>query len=178
MLGHKARNEVIELALTPSDRHARSIGECLANVNSTALLAFDNAQGSMSNNFITFVTAGEGNGVLAASANVAISGNWIWNAGLIGIIVGSTSVSVTSNQIFGAGTGISIENGGTTGDATVKTNAIIDTIGAAIEFNCTSNNTVTGNTINAAATGLDEVPTGFTGSNTFYNVTTIKTGCS
>lgn len=145
----------------------------------TALLAFENAQGSMSNNFVTFTIPGEGNGVLAASANVAISGNWILNAGLVGIIVGSTSVTLTSNQIFGAGTGISVENGGTTGDATIKGNAIVDTVGAAVEFNCTTNNTVTGNTINTAAVGLDEVPAGFTGSNTFYNVTTkITDGCS
>src|SRR5208283_380291 len=33
LLRHKARNEVIQLALTPSNRHAGSIGEWLANVN-------------------------------------------------------------------------------------------------------------------------------------------------
>jgi hypothetical protein len=32
LLRHEARNEVIEFALTPSDRHARSIGEGKANV--------------------------------------------------------------------------------------------------------------------------------------------------
>src|SRR5260221_9015031 len=32
LLRHKARNEVIQLVLTPSDRHAGSIGECKANV--------------------------------------------------------------------------------------------------------------------------------------------------
>jgi hypothetical protein len=36
LLHHEARNEVVELALTPSDRHARSIGECMANVNRMA----------------------------------------------------------------------------------------------------------------------------------------------
>lgn len=139
----------------------------------TALKSLDNAQGSISNNFVTFTIPGEGQGVEAGSTNVPVSGNWIWSAGLIGINI-EAPAAVTSNQIFGAGTGISINVGG----VTVKSNDITNSLGSAIEFNCSTGDTVTGNIINNANVGLDEVPTGFTGSNTFYNVTQVKIVCS
>lgn len=85
-------------------------------------------------------------------------------------------MSVTSNQIFASlTTGINIGIGG----VTVKGNGISYTTGTAIEFNCTTSDTVTANTIIDANVGLDKVPAGFTGSNTFYNVNTKTTGgCS
>jgi len=137
-----------------------------------ALQSLDNAQGSMSNNFITFLTPGQGLGVWAGAQHVSISGNWIYN-GSIGINSEASAVSVTSNQILNCITGIVIG----VGPATIKTNGIVSTSGA-IEFDCTTGNTVTGNIINDTATGLDRVPSGFTGSNTFYNVgTRITDGC-
>jgi Periplasmic copper-binding protein (NosD) len=138
--------------------------------------SLNNVQGSISNNFIVFTTPGEtGLGIMAWSPNVAVSGNRIWNPGpgFTGIDVLATA-SVTSNQIFGGGTGIRIEGSG----ATVKSNGITaDSV--AIEFNCNTGNTVTGNIINAANVGLDKVPAAFAGSNTFYNVNNeITGGCS
>jgi hypothetical protein len=67
-----------------------------------------------------------------------------------------------------------------TSGATIKDNIIqnngygtaIDTTG--IAFNCNKGNTVSGNTINGATTGLSNVPAGFTGVNYFHNVGTVS----
>jgi hypothetical protein len=81
---------------------------------------------------------------------------------------------VTSNHILNSGYyGIFAAAAG----STIKSNII--TVGSVgIEFNCHAN-TVSGNTLNNLATGLDSVPTPFTGVNTFYNVATNTTsgGC-
>jgi len=137
------------------------------------IMSLGNSHGSISNNFIASYPGG-GTGVLAGSCCVPVSGNWI-EAQNIGVDIEGTLVSVTSNHIFASlTTGINIAVGG----VTVKGNGISYTTGSAIEFNCTTRDTVTGNTIIDANVGLDKVPAGFTGSNTFYNVATIKTGCS
>jgi len=54
----------------------------------------------------------------------------------------------------------------------VKGNTITYSLGDGIVFSCTTGNTVTKNVINNANIGLDWVPDGFIGSNTFYNVNT------
>ncbi|MGA2337257.1 MAG: hypothetical protein ABSG08_17950 [Terriglobales bacterium] len=138
-----------------------------------ALQSLDNAQGSISDNFVSFLTPGEGMGVWAGAQQVSISGNWISNCN-IGINSEASGASVTSNRILNCITGIFIG----TNDATIKTNSIVGTSGA-IEFDCTTGNTVTGNIINKTGTALDRVPSGFTGSNTFYNMNNkITGGCS
>lgn len=137
------------------------------------IMSLGNSQGSISNNFIASYPAG-GTGVWAGSCCVPVSGNWI-EAQNIGVDIEGTIVSVTSNRIFASSTtGINIGVGG----VTVKGNGISYTLGTAIEFNCTTSDTVTGNTVIDANVGLDEVPTGFTGFNTLYNVGTRTTGCS
>jgi hypothetical protein len=133
--------------------------------------SLDNAQGSILSNFVTCDASREGTGVWAGAEYVMVSENRIYNCS-IGINSEASGVSVISNQILNCITGIAIG----TGTATIKTNGIVSTSGA-IEFDCTTDNSVTGNVINDTATGLDRVPSGFTGSNTFYNVTQIKTGC-
>jgi hypothetical protein len=139
--------------------------------NPTGIMSLGNAQGSISSNFITSYPSG-GTGVWAGSANVAVSGNWI-DQQTIGIDIEGTAVSVTSNQIFNtAMAGINIG----VGNVTVKSNGIANSLNSAIAFNCTTGNTVTNNTINWANVGLDKVPANFTGSNTFYNVVTKRTG--
>jgi hypothetical protein len=138
----------------------------------TALESLDNAKGSMSDNFIAFTTAGEGMGVWAGAEHVSISGNWIYNCS-IGIN-SEASAAITANRILSCISGVVIGSS----DSTIKTNSITNSSGA-IEFDCTTGNTVTGNIINDTATGLDRVPAGFTGSNTFYNVGAVSTGgCS
>jgi len=139
--------------------------------NPTGIMSLGNVQGSISNNFITSYPAG-GTGVWAGSANVAITGNWIDQQN-IGIDIEGTAVKVTSNQIFSTTTaGINIG----VNDVTVKGNGIAYSLNSAIEFNCTTGDTVTGNTINSANVGLDKVPSGFSGVNTIYNVSTVRTG--
>ncbi|MFZ0479541.1 MAG: hypothetical protein WAL71_10355 [Terriglobales bacterium] len=143
--------------------------------NGTGIMSLGNVQGSVSSNFIASSPAG-GTGVWAGSANVEVLGNWIEQQN-IGIDIEGTIVRVTSNQIFASTTtGINIGVGG----VTVKSNGIAytPTPSPAIEFNCTTGNMVTNNIINNANVGLDKVPAGFTGSNTFYNVDTRSTdGC-
>lgn len=138
------------------------------------IMSLGNSHGSISDNFIASYPGG-GTGVWAGSCCVPVSGNWIEKQN-IGIDIEGTIVSVTSNQVFASTTtGIKIGVGG----VTVKSNGIAYTTGPAIEFNCTTGDTVAGNTIIDANVGLDEVPTGFTGSNTFYNVNNkITGGCS
>ena len=83
----------------------------------------------------------------------------------------------TGNYISNSGSdGIVLESG----SATIKNNLIVQpSTGVGIEFNCYMD-TVSGNTINGAATGTDMVPAAFTGVNKFYGVPAVRTdptGC-
>lgn len=60
-------------------------------------------------------------------------------------------------------------------DAVVKSNKIAG-VEVGIELNCHPA-TVSGNTINLSNTGLDSVPAGFAGANTFYNTITNVGSC-
>jgi hypothetical protein len=102
---------------------------------------------------------------------VTVSGNTLANQ-TYGIL-GFGGVTATSNKISNASiAGIFDQGGGNT----YKVNAITK-VNVGIEFNCQSP-TVTGNTINDATTGLDSVPSGFSGANSFNNVVTLRTdGC-
>jgi len=146
--------------------------------------------GSVSDNNV----AGYNVGVLASSSSSPISGNTV-SGGTDGIGVDAATIvsgntvsnaaygvyvftpgagsSVTSNHILNSLTdGISL----VAGDATIKNNVIVQpSSGIGIEFNCNTD-TVSGNTINGATTGMDFVPAAFTGVNTFYNVHTVRTG--
>jgi hypothetical protein len=126
-----------------------------------------NAGGTVSSNIVT----GGSLGVYAGSASTTVSGNTIIGAE-VGVVV-TTAASVISNHITGSSLGIDLAFGG----ATIKTNFITKSdIG--VEFNCVAG-TVTGNTINGATTGFDQVPAAFNGVNKFYNVPTVRVagGC-
>src|ERR1700732_4901481 len=102
---------------------------------------------------------------------VTVSGNTVANS-TYGIVAGG-GATVTSNKISNEGDGI-FDNGG--GVNTYKANTITKT-GVGIEFNCNTP-TVVSNTINDATTGLDHVPSSFSGANNFNTVTTLRTsGC-
>jgi hypothetical protein len=108
---------------------------------------------------------------VSASGN-AISGNVV-NAVPTGLL--TFGVTATSNKISNASTaGISDQGGGSTYKGNIITKA-----GVGIEFNCQPTiPTVTSNTINDATTGLDQVPSSFSGANSFDNVATLRTdGC-
>ena len=143
--------------------------------------------GSVSGNNIP--VTGRSTGVYAASASSPISGNTI-TAGLYGVEVG-TPTAISGNTVNDAAYGILVfgpasltsnhmSNSGSAGiylgfnGASVKKNTIAQTP-VGIEFGCFSA-TVSGNTINGATTGTDLVPKAFTGVNSFYNVTTFRTG--
>jgi hypothetical protein len=107
---------------------------------------------------------------VSPSAPVTISGNTVNNE-TYGILAFG-QVTATSNKISNASTGIYDGGGG----STYKSNAITK-VGVGIEFACQSP-TVFGNTINDATTGLDSVPSSFSGANSFNNVVTLRSdGC-
>lgn len=138
--------------------------------NGTGIMSLGNLRGNISGNFITSYPAG-GTGVWAGSCCVPVAGNWIDQQN-IGIDIEGTLESVILNRIFSTATaGINIGIGG----VTVNSNSIAYSLNSAIEFNCTAGDTVVGNIVNSANVGLDKVPAGFAGSNTFYNVSN-KTG--
>jgi hypothetical protein len=156
------------------------------------IVPYCNVAGSVSSNVVSWA----GTGIYAGSPSTTVSGNTVMGlAGEIGIEVdGGTEISdntinggdygvylvlggtITSNHISNGGYGILFGAG--SGGSTVKSN-IITQAGVGIEFDCISTNTVSGNTINGATTGLDFVPASFTGVNTLYNVAAATTGgCS
>ena len=138
--------------------------------SSNGIMSFDNAQGSISGNAINANLTG----IYSGAANATVLGNTVIG-GNIGIDITGTAVNVTSNRIANsAHAGISVE----IGNVNVKANTIFQSpIG--IEFNCTTDTSgVTGNTINGAGTGIDKVPSSYAGSNSFYNVLTVRrSGC-
>ena len=157
-----------------------------------------NVAGSVSDNFVnvsvntTGLQGGGGFGILLFSSSIPVSGNVViaQNVGIststngghvsnntiaggdAGIVVNSTD-NVTSNRIANVALwGIYLSNSG----ATVESNFITQTpIG--IEFNCLTG-TVSGNAINGPGTGFDQFPGTSTGTNKFYNVAALTTGCS
>lgn len=153
------------------------------------VITFCNAGGSVSSN--TIAAGNNGIGIYAGSSSTTLSGNtvidgaygiFVVEAAVVsgntvtnasfGIVVEATG-SVTSNHISNSAYGISLIASG----ATIKSNAITKASTAGIEFNCNTD-TVSGNTINGAPTGLDRVPAAFSGVNKFNNVATVRTdGC-
>jgi hypothetical protein len=116
-----------------------------------------------------------GQGGVVVESPGTISGNTIsaMSSGLFdqpGALGGG--LSVINNKISDAQIGISIFANGDS----FKSNTITN-VKTAMEFNCYAP-TVSSNTINDATTGFDQVPTSFSGTNSFTNVPTIMTdGC-
>jgi parallel beta-helix repeat protein/putative cofactor-binding repeat protein len=123
--------------------------------------------GDVSDNTVTGAETG-----IYVDADVVVSDNTVTNSTSVGIDV-EAKATVTSNRISNSEGGIGLSTGG----ATIKDNTIQSSTGVGIEFGCYTN-TVSGNTINGAATGINDVPTAFNGVNTFHNVSTVRTsGC-
>lgn len=132
------------------------------------IVAYIDVSGAVTANVITGATfAG-----IASLSPVTISGNTVTSSS-VGISTQVAGVSVTGNKISDSPYGIQLYASG----ATVKANTIARS-SVGIEFNCLTGNTVSGNTINDAVTGFDQVPLSSTPSGTFLNVATIRTdGC-
>jgi len=131
-------------------------------------------------------------GIVFSSVNGAIAGNNVSGA-VAGIFATAPGVNVVSNNVFNTLFGVLLLLGGTVqaneisnssygvylnaDGAAVQSNRITSAAAAGVEFNCHSA-TVAHNTIIDAAVGLDKVPGGGRGSNTFANTASITTdGC-
>jgi hypothetical protein len=120
----------------------------------------------------------------------SITGNDVSNA-MFDIVNIGPDVSIAFNTASLATAGIVLEGGGNVANNRISSadigllfladggvahlNRISATRGSAVEFNCSAA-IVSGNTINDAAIGLDNTPTGFTGSNSFDNTATVNGG--
>jgi nitrous oxidase accessory protein NosD len=157
---------------TPSTLTATITGNYVA-AGVSGIIPYCNAGGTVSSNIVT----GGSVGVFAGSASTTVSGNTIIGAGYAGVFV-TTAASVISNHITGSANGIVFPYYASSVSATIKTNLITKS-NVGIEFNCSAGSTITGNTINGAPTGFDQVPAAFNGVNKFYNVPTVRVagGC-
>jgi hypothetical protein len=120
----------------------------------------------------------------------SITGNDVSNA-MFGFVNTSPDVSIAFNSTSLTTAGVALQGGGTVANnrisasnlgvwffsdgGVVQSNRISNISGSAVEFNCSSA-IAAGNTINDAAIGLDNVPLGFMGSNTFNNTAIVKVG--
>jgi hypothetical protein len=141
-----------------------------------------------------FVSASAGLiGIAVDNISGAITSNDVSNA-TFAIVDSGPSVSVSSNTVSQSGAGILLEGGGTVSlnrienstlgvwffadGGVVQSNRITATTQAAVEFNCFTG-VVAHNTINDALVGLDNVPAGIGGANTFNNTATLNVdGCA
>jgi len=101
----------------------------------------------------------------------SVSGNTVVDASY-GILANADGVSVTSNKIFSSKY-FGIDLG--TPVAAVQSNTIMNTA-IGITFSCMANPNVHSNTIVDTGTGLANVPTAIASPNSYYSVTTIRTG--
>lgn len=126
------------------------------------------ATGSAASNRVSAGAYGIYQNVGTASANTVMNSP-------IGIYTYGSGTSDTSNKIFNSSSyGIYLTANG----QTVKFNTITES-NIAIEFACTTGDIVSGNTINDAVIGLNDVPSGFSGANSFFSVATVSNdGCT
>jgi|SRR5882762_15562 len=111
-------------------------------------------------------------GIFDAAPGTRVSSNTVTNT-TFGVLL-LTGGTVQSNDVSNSGYGVFLNADG----AVVQSNHITLAASAGIELNC-HGGTVSRNTINDAAVGLDQVPLGFRGSNTFANTGSISTdGCA
>jgi hypothetical protein len=131
-------------------------------------------------------------GILAESVNGQIHDNDMSN-GVVGVFDAAPVVGIGSNTIVASAYGMFLLSGGTATNnnifgsnigvflgapgATLHGNRIVSSAGAAVELSCFEAS-VSGNFINDAAVGLDQVRLGVIGPNTLVNTaTTITDGC-
>jgi len=120
--------------------------------------------GDVSNNNLNNSFAG----VFDFGASATISSNDV-NSTTFGIAMVSTG-SAQGNDIANTSNGVYLEGDG----ANIQQNRITLASLAGVEFNCHVA-TVSNNRINDAAVGLNDVPAGFTGTNSFFNTGTVIT---
>jgi len=117
-------------------------------------------------------TVGGGADGIVVESDVVVSGNTISDE-VNGIDV-FVKATVTSNRItYAKIQGIGVFANG----SSVKDNIIMELGGGSVglEVGCSTNVTVSGNTVNGAYVGIDGVPASINGANTFSNVSMEKT---
>ena len=135
--------------------------------------------------------SGTNEGILLDSGSAGtVSGNTV-SGGNIGISANSgAAVSISGNTVVASGYGVAASDGSTVNGnkifgtltagilivgqtVAVQTNAITGgPVG--IDFECGNDPNVNSNTINEVTTGLDNVPGGAFGTNTYFNVGTLR----
>jgi parallel beta-helix repeat protein len=178
-----------------------NLDESVANGDGNGILVYPtcNVAGSISGNFIDGPREDQVGIEVGPLSNIvpAVSGNTVaGNGSAIGIYISANNAVVSSNTVLkefdgiviNAGSGITVSSNrlldntygiylsfGSGANPSVTSNVITrNNIG--IEVNCETPPTITGNVIDAATTGMDMVPASFSGTNSFYNVSTIRTG--
>jgi hypothetical protein len=153
-----------------------------------------NGTANVSGNVVNALYGGPRSGILLMAPSSTVTGNTVTGAPIMpaadGVVVSGNTVTasgagiwvdgaakVTSNHISNGTFGIVIAVPG----STVQSNFISqEQIG--IEFQCVtatvSGNTIAGSGENSPGTGFDKFPGTSTGTNKFYNVATLTTGCS
>ena len=127
---------------------------------------YASSAGTVSGNIITNNSQAD----IVTLAPMTISGNTVTDSPFAGIWLNGGGTA-TSNKLERNAYGVYL-----TATSTVKSNSISDSGNVAIEFSCTSGNTVSSNTITDAPVGIDFVPSGFVGNNSYFGVDTIRTG--
>lgn len=133
--------------------------------------------GTITNNAVTDVLVF---GIFGYGFTGSILGNTITNTeantDVVGIDLSGSGEAVKGNTVANnngsASAGISISDS----TATVEENKITNSY-VGIEFYCETS-TVSANTITDAAIAIDQVPSGLTVKNTYYDVDTIRTECT
>jgi hypothetical protein len=113
----------------------------------------------------------ESEGIDVSDAFATVSDNIVtnWEFG----IVDFEPASLTANTVWSTSEAIFLQVAG----ATVESNAITQASNTGIDFDCHTG-TVKSNTINAAQTGINNVPSGLSSTNTYFIVGAIRTACS
>jgi hypothetical protein len=128
----------------------------------------------------------------AQSVNGTVRANDVMNAA-VGIFDVAPALNVTGNTVLADGYGIFLVSGGMANNnrvaesnvgvllgadgATLSNNSIISSVGPAVEMGC-YNASVSGNVINDAEIGIDQVPSSGIGQNTVANTATTTSGCA
>jgi hypothetical protein len=128
--------------------------------------------GSVTGNAVTGAGIGIGDGITGGFSGATISDNVVtnWAFG----IVDTAAAKYTANTVQNTSEAFFLFQ---SAGATVESNTITQAANAGIDFDCATA-TVKSNTINDAGTGLKNVPSGLSSTNTYFNVSNMQTTCS
>jgi hypothetical protein len=132
----------------------------------------DVSAGSITDNIVIGPGASvNSQGITIQTPSATVTGNTVtnWFYGFVDF----AAASYTSNTLRDTAYGVYLEVAG----AKVESNTITQSVERGIELNCFAG-TVKSNTINDAPIGLDNVPSGLSTTNTYFNVPSFRTTCT